>query len=597
VPRACAAGLCLLLLSLVPRASAQELTPDQSTDLAPTSDSALSTADLAALAQPSVVKVVTDEGSGTGFSVPAGVLTAAHVVGSASQVQLVTSDGSTITATVSRTDPSRDLALLSTDQQLPTLEVDLAANQRQGDEVLVLGYPLGIDGQSTLTRGIISAIGLNQSSVDVIQTDAAAAPGDSGAPLLNMGGKVVGLISQGRGLQGFNLAVASETINAFLAGAEPVANSPFQLPDTPRAPSPTPIAKPVTTTSRNWAGYVATDGKFRSVSGNWVIPQAASTNTPSDVSAWVGIGGVNTTDDIAVGAGVDIGLGGLPTYFAWLELSPAAVQVLPLEVHPGDEVSATIAQQAPGSWHISMANRKTGQSTEQTVQYASAMSSAEWIQGLPASKDKAGLTSFDAYNSVSFSNASTVKDGQNRSLNELGPVAVMMTDAAGQLLATPSDVDQTGSGFGIARVVPAPAPAPPSPTFHGSHDSIMVQPGELGSDWTIAERHQEQPNAYSSGKLTLILQQGGSRSSSPVVDAEVEVFKDVPTADAAWQQNQEPDGQSARACDAESFWVRPDSVKVNCRIGNVEILLIGPSLQVDFSALQATVSRARAGLS
>jgi S1-C subfamily serine protease len=440
---------CLLLFLLVPPASAQDLPPageDSSLETGSMPGAALSPADIATLAQPSVVQVVTPDGSGTGFGVAAGVLTAAHVVGDATQVQMVASDGSVQIASVARVDSSRDLALLTPDQPLPALDLELAASQRQGTDVVLLGYPLDLGKQSTLTRGIISAVRLNDNGLDFVQTDAAVAPGNSGGPLLNVQGKVIGMLILGARVQGFNLAIATETINSFLMSADPIANSPLLPPETSKAP---PIQS---VTSRNWAGYIATDGDFSAVSATWSVPAAANVKTPTTVSTWVGIGGLRGSDLLEAGTEVSVS-GGKAIYRAWMEHLPDPEQAVSLEVHPGDELNVTIEQQSPGTWHIAFANHTTNHAADQIVQYASSKSSADWIQGLASTGTKNGtLTPFDAYNSVSFSNAWTIKDGQRHALGDVATAAITLVSSdTRQSLAVPSELDPSGSGFTISR--------------------------------------------------------------------------------------------------------------------------------------------------
>jgi S1-C subfamily serine protease len=184
------------------------------------SPTTMSPADVAARVGPSVVQVLTGNGRGSGVSTAAGVLTAAHVVDQATHVELITNTGTHVGAKVVRTDPTRDLALLAPDVAIPPAELENAAAQRQGDEVLALGYALGMEGSSTLTRGLVSAIRLNDRGIDLVQTDAAVNPGNSGGPLVNMRGKVIGILYfVVPGADRVALAVASESVNAFVNGA------------------------------------------------------------------------------------------------------------------------------------------------------------------------------------------------------------------------------------------------------------------------------------------------------------------------------------------------------------------------------------------
>src|SRR5713226_10598556 len=107
---------------------------------------ALTSTEIAKRIRPSVVQIIVPDGKASGVEIAAGLLTNAHVVANVTTVEVIASDGTHASATVLRSDPSRDLALLSTDAPLPAVELESMASQQQGDEVFVLGYPLGLDG-------------------------------------------------------------------------------------------------------------------------------------------------------------------------------------------------------------------------------------------------------------------------------------------------------------------------------------------------------------------------------------------------------------------------------------------------------------------
>jgi S1-C subfamily serine protease len=197
----------------------------------------LTEADIASRVAPSVVEVVTEDGHGSGVGVAAGILTNAHVVDEARSIEVVDRAGHTAPASVLRIDRNADLALLQASLSVPPLDTEFMGQQRQGDEILVLGYPLDLrtapGGEATLTRGLISGTGIEQgTSRALIQTDAAVNPGNSGGAMVNMRGKLIGLPTFGRiDAQGINFAVAVDTISAFL-----------QAPQSAVAPAPpTPI--------------------------------------------------------------------------------------------------------------------------------------------------------------------------------------------------------------------------------------------------------------------------------------------------------------------------------------------------------------------
>jgi serine protease Do len=139
---------------------------------------------------------------GTGFYIsPDGyILTNNHIVERAEKVTVNTVEGKTYDAKIIGTDPLTDLALLKIDaKERPFVELGDSAAMKVGEWVLAIGNPYGLD--HTVTAGIISAKGREidptdrTSFQDFIQTDAAINRGNSGGPLINMKGEVIGITS------------------------------------------------------------------------------------------------------------------------------------------------------------------------------------------------------------------------------------------------------------------------------------------------------------------------------------------------------------------------------------------------------------------
>jgi S1-C subfamily serine protease len=138
-------------------------------------------------------------GSGVVINAAGAVLTALHVVDGANRIQLGFADGTTSGATVLVTKPDSDIAVLAPDR-LPDLVVPavMAGPPPVGDVVYAVGNPLGLT--HSLTAGVVSATdrsiptGRGQLS-GLIQFDAAVNPGNSGGPLLNRAGQVVGIVT------------------------------------------------------------------------------------------------------------------------------------------------------------------------------------------------------------------------------------------------------------------------------------------------------------------------------------------------------------------------------------------------------------------
>ena len=154
-------------------------------------------------------------GLGSGFIVnPDGlVLTNAHVVADADEVTVKLVDQREFRAKVLGSDPTTDVAVLRIDaKSLPTVRLGDPTKTRVGDWVVAIGTPYGLD--NTVTAGIVSAKSRalpGDSVVPFIQTDAAVNPGNSGGPLFNMDGEVIGINSQifsrSGGFQGLAFAI------------------------------------------------------------------------------------------------------------------------------------------------------------------------------------------------------------------------------------------------------------------------------------------------------------------------------------------------------------------------------------------------------
>ncbi len=154
-------------------------------------------------------------GQGSGFIVASDglVLTNAHVVRDAKQVTVKLSDRREFPAKVLGSDTSTDIAVLKIDAKgLPTVTLGDPRAVQVGDWVLAIGAPYGFE--QTATQGIVSAKGRSlpgDSYVPFIQTDAAVNPGNSGGPLFDAGGRVVGInaqiYSQSGGFQGLAFAI------------------------------------------------------------------------------------------------------------------------------------------------------------------------------------------------------------------------------------------------------------------------------------------------------------------------------------------------------------------------------------------------------
>jgi S1-C subfamily serine protease len=145
------------------------------------------------------------ESSGSGFVIDRSglIVTNAHVVAAATDIRVTFSDRHTVSAVPVGKDEDTDLALLRVDTKeldLHPLELGDSGSVQVGDPTVAIGNPYGLD--RTLTTGVVSALQRRLTApsgftIDhVIQTDAALNPGNSGGPLLDAGGRVIGINSQ-----------------------------------------------------------------------------------------------------------------------------------------------------------------------------------------------------------------------------------------------------------------------------------------------------------------------------------------------------------------------------------------------------------------
>jgi putative serine protease PepD len=197
---------------------------------------ALNVQGVLSVVSPSVVSIETNVesfrgvfgGSGSGIVVDTNglILTNAHVIEDADEVEVVFFDGTRAPATVVSSIVAEDVALIQVQGVTDTLPATLGTADQLlvGDQVLAIGNALGLGGDPTVTLGILSAknrqIDAGRLSFEnLLQTDAAINPGNSGGPLVNAAGEVIGINTAIiEGSQNVGFAIAIDSVMDFLEG-------------------------------------------------------------------------------------------------------------------------------------------------------------------------------------------------------------------------------------------------------------------------------------------------------------------------------------------------------------------------------------------
>jgi S1-C subfamily serine protease len=167
---------------------------------------------------PAVVGLSAGRGGGSGvmFTPDGYVLTNAHVAQGRRQLTVTRNDAQTYTGSLVGQDEATDLAVVHVEGSFPFAELGDSASLRVGQLAIAIGNPLGFS--STVSAGVVSALGRNMRArngrlvENIIQSDVALNPGNSGGPLLDSGGRVIGInTAMIFGAQGISFSVPVDT--------------------------------------------------------------------------------------------------------------------------------------------------------------------------------------------------------------------------------------------------------------------------------------------------------------------------------------------------------------------------------------------------
>ena len=183
--------------------------------------------------------------------------------------------------------------------------------------------------------------------------------------------------------------------------------------------------------SQNWSGYIATGSTFTDVKGQWTVPAVSASGNDEASATWIGIDGVTNTSLIQTGTAQNSSSLGT-SYFAWAEILPYPAQPIG-PVSPGDRMRASIVEDQPGRWTITIADETSHQTASGSTAYGGPGTSAEWVEEAPTSARTHQVLTLADFSTATFTG---VGYGAT-SPRSVTLTPVQMVDRAGDVIAYP----------------------------------------------------------------------------------------------------------------------------------------------------------------
>jgi len=212
-----------------------------------------------------------------------------------------------------------------------------------------------------------------------------------------------------------------------------------------------------TIVSISWAGYTISKGYntkvgVTNIEASWTVPQVNASESDGFSSAWIGVGGQTDKTLIQVGTEHDL-INGKETYRTWYEMLPDfSVTINEVTIAPGDKIAAslTLTDSNTNLWNIKLSDITKGQSFKLNVNYASTLSSGEWIVERPSINNQ--ISTMCDFGTVTFSNCQLDLNYIQGPIDNFSYSKIQMTNQLNEPLASVSTLSSDGSGFNVNYV-------------------------------------------------------------------------------------------------------------------------------------------------